>query len=141
MIRNEIPYFLIRISYGITLFAHGFVLKVNDLTIAGTVNYFSESYGMHPFATYLVIFGETVGGIAILLGLYTRLAALLSLPIVVGALVTHLGNGWLFTNPGGGWEFPLLLVMMGLACTLGGNGIFSIKRFPIIDLLVPDIFK
>ncbi len=141
MLRNEIPYLLIRISYGAILLSHGLLLKVFDYTIDGTVEYFSTSYGIPAIVTYLIIFGETVGGAAILIGLYTRLAALLSLPIVLGALYVHLSQGWLFSNTGGGYEFPLLLLVLGVACTVKGNGIISIKRLPIIDLLVPDIFK
>ena len=38
-----------------------------------------------------------------------RPAALLSLPILIGATAMHAGNGWLFSAPQGGWEFPAFL--------------------------------
>ncbi len=143
--RNELPYFLIRLSYGAVLLAHGLVLKIFDFTIDGTINYFAESFGMPAWLSLLVIFGETVGGALIMLGIYTRIASLMLLPIVGGALMVHLGNGWLFSNPGGGWEYPLLLLVMGFACLIGGNGSYSarglIKRVPLIDALIPDILK
>ncbi|MCH9844205.1 MAG: DoxX family protein [Alphaproteobacteria bacterium] len=145
MIRNELPYFLMRLSYGAVLLSHGLVLKIFDFTIAGTVSYFAESFGMPPLLSYGVIFGETIGGALIILGIYTRFAALISLPIILGALFVHLGNGWLFSNQGGGWEYPLLLLVMGFACLFGGNGSFAlrgiIKRVPLIDALIPEILK
>jgi len=52
-------------------------------------------------------------------GVWVRLVSLLALPILIGATFQHLPNGWLFTAPGGGWEFPAfwtlaLLVQAGL---------------------------
>jgi putative oxidoreductase len=90
---------------------------------------------------YLTIFGEVAGGTALILGVYPRLVALLSLPILAGAAWTHLGNGWLFSNQGGGWEFPVLLVLLALVVAMQGAGSFAIKRLPIIDKLIPASLK
>ncbi|MDC0379767.1 DoxX family membrane protein [Litorivicinus sp.] len=49
-----------------------------------------------------MIGGEVIGGIALILGIFTKLAAWLSLPILLGATWMHLGNGWLFSAEGGG---------------------------------------
>ena len=127
--------FLTRISLGIILLAHG-LLKINVFTIAGTVGYF-ESLGLPAIAAYAVIFGEVVGGTALILGLYTRLTALLSLPILLGATITHISNGWLFSNQGGGWEFPALLVVLSVVTALQGSGVFAIKKLPLIDNFIP----
>ena len=61
-----------------------------------------------------------------MLGFQTRLVALLSLPILLGAVSVHLGNGWLFSAPKGGWEFPAFLVVAMLAQTLLGSGAMSL---------------
>ena len=98
-----------RLSLGGVLLSHG-LLKIMVFTVPGTVAYF-ESLGLPAAAAYLTILAEVVGGTAILLGLYTRLAALLSIPLLLGALWAHSGNGWLFSAEGGGWEVnvtPLL---------------------------------
>ncbi|MEL0222988.1 MAG: DoxX family protein, partial [Gammaproteobacteria bacterium] len=79
-----------RIALGIVLFAHGYILKVETFTIGGTVGFF-ESIGLPAIAAYLVIGGEILGGIALILGAFTRLAAWLSLPILLGATWMHLG--------------------------------------------------
>jgi putative oxidoreductase len=128
-----------RLSLGSVLLAHG-LLKVLVFTIPGTVGYF-ESLGLPAAAAYLTIFGEIAGGTAILFGLYSRLAALLSIPILLGAVWAHAGNGWVFSSTGGGWEFPLLLVVLAIAVTLLGNGPFAMRKLPGIDNLIPQMLK
>lgn len=97
---------LLRMSLGALLLAHGLLLKVFTFTIPGTVGYF-ESIGYPGVFAYLVIAGEILGGIALILGVWTRAVALLALPILLGATLQHAGNGWLFSAPNGGWEFPV----------------------------------
>jgi len=116
-----------RIVLGIVLFAHGYILKVETFTIGGTVGFF-ESIGLPAIAAYLVIGGEILGGIALILGAFTRLAAWLSLPILLGATWMHLGNNWVFSAEGGGWEFPILLVALALAVGFGGAGKYAIDN-------------
>ena len=126
---------LTRVTLGSILLAHG-ALKIFVFTIPGTVGFF-ESLGLPAMVAYLTIFGEVAGGIALILGIYPRLVALLSLPILVGAAWTHLGNGWLFSNEGGGWEFPVLLIVLAVVVAIQGAGSFAIRRLPIVDRLVP----
>ena len=131
--------FLTRITLGIILLAHG-ALKIFVFTVPGTVGFF-ESLGLPAIAAYLTIFGEITGGTALLLGIYPRLVALLSLPILVGATWAHLGNGWVFSNTGGGWEFPALLIVLAVIVSIQGAGSFAIKHLPIIDKLIPAPLK
>ncbi|MEZ5855159.1 MAG: DoxX family protein [Hyphomicrobiaceae bacterium] len=115
---------LLRVSLGVMLLAHGLYLKVFTFTVAGTVSFF-ESIGYPGFFAYLVILGEVGGGIALLLGVWTRSIALLLLPILIGAAVQHLNNGWLFSAPKGGWEFPAFWTAMLLVQALLGDGAFA----------------
>jgi len=128
-----------RLALGSILLAHG-LLKIVVFTVPGTVGYF-ESLGLPAIAAYFTIFGELAGGVAILFGLYTRLAALLSIPILAGAVAVHATNGWVFSNQGGGWEFPLLLVVLAIAVSLQGNGAFAIRKLPLVDALIPTFLK
>lgn len=117
---------LLRVSLGVMALAHG-LLKVFVFTLPGTVGYF-ESLGLPGFLAYLTILGELGGGLALILGIYTRWISLAMIPLLLGATSIHLGNGWMFSNDGGGWEFPLfwtiaLLVQAGL-----GSGSFSLGR-------------
>jgi putative oxidoreductase len=131
--------FLSRLTLGIVLLAHG-ALKLFVFTIPGTVGFFS-SLGLPAAAAYLTIFAEVVGGLALIAGVYPRLIAILSLPVLAGASWAHLGNGWLFSNQGGGWEFPVLLLVLAVIVAIQGADRFAIKRLPIVDKLVPALLK
>lgn len=115
---------LLRLSLGALLIAHGLLLKVFTFTIPGTVGYF-ESIGYPGFLAYLVILAEIGGGLALLLGLWTRQTALLLVPILIGATLQHAGNGWLFTAPKGGWEFPAFWTVMLVVQALLGDGAYA----------------
>lgn len=128
-----------RLSLGVILLAHG-LLKVFVFTIPGTVGFF-ESLGLPAIIAYLTIFGEVAGGAALITGVYTRLTALLSVPILLGATWAHAGNGWVFSNEGGGWEFPVLLVVMAIAVAVQGSGAFALKKLPVIDTFIPQPLK
>lgn len=131
--------FLTRLTLGTILLAHG-LLKIFIFTIPGTVGFF-ESLGIPAVFAHLTIFGEVVGGTALILGIYPRLVALLSLPILIGAAWAHIGNGWVFSNQGGGWEFPVMLITLAIAVSLQGAGSFAIKRLPLIDDFIPAALK
>ena len=130
---------VLRVSLGGLLLAHG-LLKVYGFTIPGTVAFFG-SLGLPPIAAYLTIFGEVAGGAALLLGVYTRLVALLTLPILLGATVAHAGNGWVFSNAGGGWEFPAFLVVTAVTVAIQGGGAYALKRLPVVDGYIPALLK
>jgi putative oxidoreductase len=126
--------FLLRITFGVILLAHG-LLKVLVFTVPGTVGFF-ESIGLPAAVAYLTIFAELAGGSALILGVYTRLTALLSLPILLGATWVHLGNGWVFSNQGGGWEFPAVLVVIAITVAIQGAGSFALRGLPLIDPII-----
>lgn len=115
---------LLRITLGSLLLSHG-LLKLLVFSVAGTVAFF-ESLGLPPIAAHLTIFGEVAGGTALILGILPRLAALLSLPILLGAWHAHSGNGWVFSNAGGGWEFPAFLVATAVVVAIQGGGKWSL---------------
>lgn len=123
-----------RISLGGILLARG-LLKLLDFTIPGTVGYFA-SLGLPEITAYLTIFAEVAGGTAILLGLYVRLAALLSIPMLLRVLWIHAGDGWVFGAGGGSWEFPLLLGLLAGAVAFQGSGLFALRKLPVIDSFI-----
>jgi putative oxidoreductase len=101
-------------------------MKVFVFTIPGTVGYF-ESLGLPGFFAYLTILAEVVGGLALILGVGTRAVALALIPVLLGATWVHSGNGWTFSNEGGGWEFPLFWAIVQGAIALLGSGAFALK--------------
>ncbi|MEO9780494.1 MAG: DoxX family protein [Sedimentitalea sp.] len=130
---------IMRLSLGAVLLAHG-MLKLLVFTVPGTVGYFA-SLGLPPIAAHLTIYGEILGGTALLIGVYARLVALAALPLLLGTVWVHSANGWLFSSEGGGWEFPLLLVVMAIAVVAQGAGPFAVKRFQVLDSTMPPFFR
>ena len=116
---------LLRVSLGMLFIAHG-LLKVLVFTIPGTVGYF-QSIGYPSFFAYLVIAAELAGGTLLILGFYARYAALALIPILIGATLQHAGNGWLFSNAKGGWEFPAFWTVTLLVQALLGNGAYALN--------------
>lgn len=125
--KTTTPYaaFLLRVSMGVLFLAHGGLLKLGTFGLAGTMGFFG-SLGYPPIFGAIVILAEIGAGIALIAGVGVRVVSLLAVPIMIGATIQHLGNGWLFSAPRGGWEFPafwtvLLLVQAGL-----GAGAFAL---------------
>jgi putative oxidoreductase len=117
---------LLRISLGVAALAHGLYLKVLVFGVAGTVGFF-ESIGYPALFAYLVMFGEIAGGVALVTGVYARSAALLMIPILLGAALQHAPNGWVFSAAGGGWEYPVFWAAASLASALIGPGAFALR--------------
>jgi putative oxidoreductase len=117
---------LLRISLGVMWIAHA-LLKLLVFTLPGTAEFF-HSVGFPGFLAYPVFFIELVGGIALVLGLYARQISLALVPIMVAATSVHIGNGWVFTSPGGGWEYPAFLTVASLVVWLVGDGGLALRR-------------
>jgi putative oxidoreductase len=117
---------LLRISLGLLFLAHA-GLKIFVFTPSGTAQFFA-SLGLPGALAYLVIIVELVGGLALILGILPRIAALILLPVLLGAIVTvHGPAGFFFTNTGGGWEFLALWIAGLLAVALGGDGAYALR--------------
>ena len=117
---------LLRVSMGIGFIAHAY-LKYAIFTPAGTVQYF-QSLGLPGPLAYLVMAAEFFGGIALILGLWTRWVSLALLPIMLGAIFAHSGNGFFFTAANGGWEFPAFWAVALAVQALIGGGALALKR-------------
>ena len=117
---------LLRVALGVMFLAHG-LLKFLVFTLPGTAGFF-ESVGFPGFAAYIVAPAEVLAGIALIVGFRTRLVAAATLPLLLGALMVHAGNGWVFSAPNGGWEYPLYLVVLAAAQVMLGTGALSIDR-------------
>ena len=121
---------LLRISLGSLALAHG-LLKILVFTPAGTVGFFA-SLGLPAFLAYATIGVEVVGGIALIAGVFTRYVSLAMVPVLLGATFVHSGAGWLFSNEGGGWEFPAFWTVALIVQALLGDGAFAL-RLPTKD--------
>lgn len=123
---NQYGAFLLRVALGVILITHSLYLKLVIFTLPGTAQYFG-SIGLPGFLAYIVFAIEAVAGIALVLGFKTRYFAALAVPVLIGATWAHSGNGWLFTNANGGWEYPALLAIATAAQALLGDGAYALK--------------
>jgi putative oxidoreductase len=116
---------LLRVSLGILALAHG-LLKILVFTPAGTVGFFA-SLGLPEFLAYATIGVEVVGGIALIAGVFTRYVSIAMIPVLLGATFVHSSAGWLFSNEGGGWEFPAFWAVALAVQALLGDGAFALR--------------
>ncbi|MEV7799873.1 DoxX family protein [Microbacterium foliorum] len=116
---------VLRVVVGAVFAAHG-AQKIFEYTIPGTIGSFAGmGVPMPEIAAPFVAFVELMGGILLVLGLFTRLAGiLLAIDMVVALVLVHLSAGlWVGE---GGYEFVAVLGAAALALALTGAGRFSI---------------
>ncbi len=120
---------VVRVSLGAIMFAHGAQKTLGifggnglDATVAGM----SAGLGIPTWLVYLSVFTEFLGGIGLLLGLFTRffgIAVLINMLVAVFAV--HFKNGFLGAT---GFEFSGSLALMSLAIAIAGPGMFSLDH-------------
>ena len=128
MIDNRLaPYglFAIRAALGLMFIAHA-LLKYVVFTMPGFAGFLGQ-IGYPPALAWPIVLAELLGGVAILVGFYGRWVSVALLPVLVGALLVHAPNGWLFTAQNGGWEYPAFLVVAALTHVLAGDGAFAVR--------------
>ncbi|MDD5238383.1 MAG: DoxX family protein [Candidatus Omnitrophica bacterium] len=122
---------ILRICLGIVFVGHG-LQKAFGLFGGPGINGFSEALfamGFKPtiFWAYLAAYVELIGGLLLLLGIFTRAAAAFILILmVVAALKVHIAKGFFLQS--GGFEYTFVIACVCLALILMGPGRFAIKR-------------
>lgn len=117
---------VLRLALGAMFIAHSVWLKLFVFTLPGTAQFFG-SIGLPPALAYAVFAMEAIGGVALILGVGTRAVSIALIPVLLGATWVHAGNGWLFTNANGGWEYPLFLSLATLVQALLGDGAHALR--------------
>ena len=122
---QQIGALVLRLALGVMFVAHA-ALKVFVFTLPGTAAFFATQ-GFPGWTAYPVVAGELVAGVLLLAGVQVRLASLATLPILIGALAVHLPNGWVFSAPNGGWEYPAFLIVLVIVQALIGEGAYALR--------------
>lgn len=122
---------VLRLALGTIFFAHGAQKLLGwfgGYGWAGTMNFFTEAMGLPGVIAGLVILLEFFGGIAILLGLYSRFAAVGLAIVMSGALFkVHLANGF-FLGEADGIEYVLILLAVTIYFAIKGSGDLSLDK-------------
>lgn len=125
--RTDLAALILRVTLGALFLAHA-GLKIFVFTPAGTAGFF-QSIGLPGPLAYLVIAVEVLGGIALIAGYKTRIVSLALIPVLLGAIWTvHLGAGFFFSNPNGGWEYPAFWIVALVVQSLLGAGKAAVGR-------------
>jgi putative oxidoreductase len=116
---------LLRVALGAMFLAHSLLLKLVIFTLPGTAQFFT-AIGLPGSFAYVVFAAEAVGGTLLILGVQARWVALALAPILAGATWAHWGNGWMFGNENGGWEYPLYLTLLAIGQFMLGDGRYAL---------------
>jgi putative oxidoreductase len=118
---------VLRVITGIVFFIHGYQ-KLFQFGIHGVAGMFSHfGIPLPAVSAVIVTLVEFVGGLLLITGLGTRIAAGLNgIDMTVAILAVHLKNG--FSGPMG-YEHPLTLWGACLCLVLAGGGALSLKQF------------
>ncbi len=128
---------IVRVVLGVIMFAHG-AQKVfgwfGGPGLKGTIGFFQEALKVPPALAVLAALTECFGGLAVLVGLLARPAALgLAVVMLVAAAKVHWANGFFMNwsleqGKGHGIEMNLAIIGMALAVLVGGGGALSFDR-------------
>ncbi|MCP3740558.1 DoxX family protein [Rossellomorea sp. BNER] len=124
--KYEVGAFILRILLGFTFFVHGLV-KFQD-GIENTVGFF-ESLGLPGFTAYVVAGIEFIGGIAIILGIGTRVISILLALIMIGAILkVKLAGGFLGNGQMAGFELDLALLAISAYLAITNHSAFALDN-------------
>lgn len=132
---GDVSFTILRVFLGVVLSAHGAQKMLGWFGgdgFQGTMSALGQR-GMPAAVAFLIICTEFFGGLALILGLLTRIAALGVGFLMIGAIfMVHLQNGffmnWSGLHRGEGYEYHLLVLAMAAALLLRGAGPFSLDR-------------
>lgn len=127
---------VLRLTLAVVFFPHGAQKLLGwfgGYGFEGTMGYFTGTLGLPAIIALLVILFESFGSVALLLGLFSRVAALGIASVMVGAIwITHAANGffmnWAGSQAGEGLEYHLLAIGLALAVIIRGSGAASLDR-------------
>jgi len=136
---NDYVYLFLRVIAGIIIFPYGmqklfgwFDDLGGGIGIKGSMKKL-KARGIPALIGWLIIFGQSFGSIALIIGCFGRIAAAGNFIIFTGALIVHAPDGWtlnwLGKKKGEGIEYFVLLLSLLLIIIIKGSGAVSIDRW------------
>ncbi|MBK6266076.1 DoxX family protein [Marivirga sp. S37H4] len=127
---------VLRIFLGLVVFPHG-AQKLfgwfGGYGFSGTMDFFTDAVGLPWIIGFFVIILESIGAIALVAGVATRLIAIAYAFLAAGIIFSsHFQHGffmnWFGNQAGEGYEYFLLWIGMAIALFISGGGKFSIDK-------------
>lgn len=127
---------ILRLVLGIVFFAHGAQKMLGwfgGFGFSGTMGYFTGMMHIPAVFAFLAIAAEFFGGLGLLLGFLTRIAAFgiaVNMLVAIGTVHTAFGffMNWAGNQKGEGFEFHLLVLAITTFLMIKGAGAFSVDR-------------
>ncbi|WP_325176644.1 DoxX family protein [Paenibacillus alkalitolerans] len=111
---------------GVTFLMHGIVKFQSGI---GNIAGWFESIGLPGFLAYAVAVIELAGGIALIIGLGTRIVSVLIALIMIGAILkVKLAAGFLGSQQAAGYELDLMLLAVSILLALSGSKLFALDK-------------
>ena len=132
---NDFTYTIARLVLGVVFFAHGAQKMLGWFGCFGftaTMGFFTQMHIPAPLA-FLAICAEFFGGLGLIVGLLSRVAAFgIAMNMLVAILMVHIHYGffvnWYGQQKGEGFEYHLLAIALALVVMIKGAGALSIDR-------------
>src|SRR5271157_4947255 len=133
---NDLSLTLVRLVLGIVFFAHGAQKMLGwfgGYGFHGTMGFFTQQMGIPAPLAFLAICAEFFGGLGLIVGLLSRIAAFgIMVNMLVAIITVHHANGlfmnWFGNQKGEGYEYHLLAIVLCLIVLIKGAGAFSLDR-------------
>jgi putative oxidoreductase len=133
---NDYTLTIVRLVLGLTFFMHGAQKMLGWFGGYGfhaTMGFFTQQMGILAPLAFLAICAEFFGGLGLLVGLLSRIAALgLIVNMLVAIVTLHHVNGffmnWTGQQKGEGFEYHLLAIALAIVVLVKGSGAISIDR-------------
>ena len=133
---NDLTLTVVRLVLGIVFFAHGAQKMLGwfgGYGFHGTMGFFTQQMGIPAPLAFLAICAEFFGGLGLIFGLLTRIAAFgIFVNMLVAIITVHHVNGlfmnWFGNQKGEGYEYHLLAIALGLVLLIKGAGALSLDR-------------
>jgi putative oxidoreductase len=133
---DDVTTTLLRVALGIVIFPHGAQKLLGWFGgggVSGTIDFFSQAFGLPAILTLLVIVAEFFGALGLVVGFLGRVAAGGIALVMAGAVfLVHVQNGffmnWMGQQAGEGFEFHILVIALCIAILVRGSGAVSVDR-------------
>jgi putative oxidoreductase len=123
--KYEVGALILRLVLGITFFIHGLAKFQGGI---GNIAGWFGSMGLPGFLAYAVAAIELVGGIALILGLGTRIISVLLVLVMLGAIIkVKLAVGFMGNGKMAGYELDLALLAMAVYLGINGSQLLSLQ--------------